>query len=157
LAGCSATPFISGTPTAPSTTLSPEASAPVDAALTAEDSYRLCVDKEADATAEAFGGTRDQISNAPFADSWVVDRCDGSFFVWSDQENGMAPAELVSVGATTCVVGGTVGNAECSELAGSGALIPFIGQSHPMEDAATSHRHVETGHKAGSAVMTLGR
>lgn len=41
-------------------------------------------------------------------------------------------------------------------LAESSALVPFIGQSHPMVDAAKSHRHVETGHKRGSAVITFG-
>jgi NADPH:quinone reductase-like Zn-dependent oxidoreductase len=42
------------------------------------------------------------------------------------------------------------------KLAESGALVPFIGRTDRVEDAAASHRHVETGHKRGSAVITFG-
>ena len=36
-----------------------------------------------------------------------------------------------------------------------GQLKPVIGQCYSMEQIATAHRYVETGHKIGSAVMTL--
>ena len=41
-------------------------------------------------------------------------------------------------------------------LAESGALVPFIGRTDRMEDAALSHQYVESGHKRGSAVITFG-
>jgi hypothetical protein len=31
-----------------------------------------------------------------------------------------------------------------------------IGATHPIEQAAEAHRLVETGHKTGSAVITIG-
>jgi NADPH:quinone reductase-like Zn-dependent oxidoreductase len=42
------------------------------------------------------------------------------------------------------------------DLAESGKLVPVIDTTHPMELAAEAHRHVETRHKAGSAVITIG-
>jgi NADPH:quinone reductase-like Zn-dependent oxidoreductase len=43
-----------------------------------------------------------------------------------------------------------------AELAGRGRFVPVIGTVHPLEDASSAHRHVETGHKVGSAVLTIG-
>jgi len=42
-----------------------------------------------------------------------------------------------------------------AELAEAGKLVPVIGSTHPMRNAADAHRHVETGHKVGSAVITI--
>ncbi|MGC5224473.1 NAD(P)-dependent alcohol dehydrogenase [Micromonospora sp. DT81.3] len=41
------------------------------------------------------------------------------------------------------------------ELVEQGALVPLISSVHPIEQAAESHRVVETGHKRGSAVITF--
>jgi NADPH:quinone reductase-like Zn-dependent oxidoreductase len=41
------------------------------------------------------------------------------------------------------------------ELAKSGAFVPVIDTTHPMNRAADAHRHVETGRKTGSAVIIL--
>lgn len=41
------------------------------------------------------------------------------------------------------------------ELIGADQLRPVIGQCYPMEHIAEAHRYVETGHKTGSAVITL--
>jgi NADPH:quinone reductase-like Zn-dependent oxidoreductase len=41
-------------------------------------------------------------------------------------------------------------------LAGSEKFVPVIDTVHPLADAAAAHRHVETGRKAGSAVLTIG-
>jgi NADPH:quinone reductase-like Zn-dependent oxidoreductase len=43
-----------------------------------------------------------------------------------------------------------------ADLAQSGALAPSIGTTHRLEDAAAAHRHVDSGRKAGSAVLTMG-
>ncbi len=40
-------------------------------------------------------------------------------------------------------------------LADLGAIVPVIGGSHPMEEAAAAHRLVQSGHKRGSAVLTF--
>ncbi len=42
-----------------------------------------------------------------------------------------------------------------AELAEAGKLVPLVGSTHPMRNAADAHRHVETGHKVGSAVITI--
>ena len=42
-----------------------------------------------------------------------------------------------------------------AELAEAGKLVPVIGSTHRMREAADAHRHVETGHKVGSAVITI--
>ncbi|TFC93933.1 hypothetical protein E3T28_16150 [Cryobacterium sinapicolor] len=34
-------------------------------------------------------------------------------------------------------------------------MVPVIGSTHRMGEAADAHRHVETGHKIGSAVITI--
>jgi NADPH:quinone reductase-like Zn-dependent oxidoreductase len=41
------------------------------------------------------------------------------------------------------------------ELAESGSFVPVIDTTHPMDQAADAHRHVQTGHKTGSAVLTF--
>jgi NADPH:quinone reductase-like Zn-dependent oxidoreductase len=43
-----------------------------------------------------------------------------------------------------------------AKLAETGAYVPVIGATHPIEQAAEAHRLVETGHKTGSAVITIG-
>lgn len=43
-----------------------------------------------------------------------------------------------------------------AELAESRRFVPVIDTTHPMERAAEAHRHVDAGHKAGSAVVTFG-
>jgi NADPH:quinone reductase-like Zn-dependent oxidoreductase len=45
--------------------------------------------------------------------------------------------------------------ASLRDLVDEGALVPFIGTVHRMEQAAEAHRLVETGHKRGSAVITF--
>lgn len=42
------------------------------------------------------------------------------------------------------------------ELAESGTFVPVIGTVHPLQRAAEAHRHVDTGRKSGSAVLTIG-
>jgi len=42
-----------------------------------------------------------------------------------------------------------------TELADSGRLVPVIDTVHPLGEAAAAHRHVATGRKAGSAVLTI--
>jgi NADPH:quinone reductase-like Zn-dependent oxidoreductase len=41
------------------------------------------------------------------------------------------------------------------QLAESGQYVPVIDTVHPLEHAAAAHRHVETGRKTGSAVLTI--
>ena len=41
-------------------------------------------------------------------------------------------------------------------LAETGQYVPVIGATHPIEQAAEAHRLVDTGHKTGSAVLTIG-
>ena len=41
------------------------------------------------------------------------------------------------------------------ELAEAGSFLPVIGSTQSMEDGAHAHRQVETGHKRGSAVITI--
>lgn len=41
-------------------------------------------------------------------------------------------------------------------LAESGAFMPVIDTAHPLERASDAYRHVETGRKSGSAVITIG-
>jgi len=43
-----------------------------------------------------------------------------------------------------------------AKLAESGEFVPVIGATHPIESAAEAHRIVDTGHKTGSAVITIG-
>ena len=43
-----------------------------------------------------------------------------------------------------------------AELAETGRFVPVIGATYPIEDAADAHRLVDTGHKTGSAVITIG-
>lgn len=43
-----------------------------------------------------------------------------------------------------------------ADLAETGAFVPVIGSSHPLEEAADAHRLVDTGHKTGSAVILIG-
>jgi len=43
-----------------------------------------------------------------------------------------------------------------AELAESGKLVPVIGVTHPIKHTAEAHRLVDTGHKTGSAVITIG-
>lgn len=40
-------------------------------------------------------------------------------------------------------------------LAETGQYVPVIGATHPIERAAEAHRLVDTGHKTGSAVITM--
>lgn len=42
-----------------------------------------------------------------------------------------------------------------AELAEAGKLVPVIGSTHSMGNAAAAHYRVETGHKVGSAVITI--
>jgi NADPH:quinone reductase-like Zn-dependent oxidoreductase len=37
----------------------------------------------------------------------------------------------------------------------AGELRAVVGARYPLEQAADAHRHVESGHKAGSVVLTL--
>ncbi|WP_198417171.1 NAD(P)-dependent alcohol dehydrogenase [Cryobacterium sinapicolor] len=41
------------------------------------------------------------------------------------------------------------------KLAEAGRFLPVIGSTHAMGDAAHAHRQVESGHKRGSAVLTI--
>ena len=68
--------------------------------------------KVAETYAPAEGGVPSDYVAVPFAESEVIDRGDGSFWVWADFENNHAPAELRDAGALICVVGGTVGSPE---------------------------------------------
>ena len=43
-----------------------------------------------------------------------------------------------------------------AELAESGTFVPVIGATHPIKQASEAHRLVDTGHKTGSAVITIG-
>ncbi len=42
-----------------------------------------------------------------------------------------------------------------AELAETGSFVPVIGATYPIEEAAEAHRLVDTGHKTGSAVITI--
>ena len=42
-----------------------------------------------------------------------------------------------------------------AELAETGTFVPVIGSTHPIAHAAEAHRLVDTGHKTGSAVITI--
>jgi NADPH:quinone reductase-like Zn-dependent oxidoreductase len=44
-----------------------------------------------------------------------------------------------------------------SGLAEAGTLTPTLDRSYPMTQVAEAHRHVETGHKKGSIVITMDR
>lgn len=41
------------------------------------------------------------------------------------------------------------------QLAEAGRLVPVIGTTHPLAHTAEAHRHVDTQHKTGSAVITI--
>ena len=43
-----------------------------------------------------------------------------------------------------------------AELAEAGKFVPVIGATYPIEQSADAHRLVDTGHKSGSAVVTIG-
>ena len=55
------------------------------------------------------GGDFYEVKYASFADSFIHERADGLFFVYSEVENGNVDASLAAVGAANCVVGGTLG------------------------------------------------
>ncbi|KTG21050.1 hypothetical protein AUR66_17335 [Haloferax profundi] len=42
------------------------------------------------------------------------------------------------------------------DLAEEGTLRPVIDREYPLNDIADAHRYVDTGHKAGSVVVTVG-
>ncbi|WP_052745459.1 zinc-binding dehydrogenase [Allosalinactinospora lopnorensis] len=42
-----------------------------------------------------------------------------------------------------------------TELAEKSSIRPVIERDYPMERAADAHRHVGTGHKKGSVVLTM--
>jgi NADPH:quinone reductase-like Zn-dependent oxidoreductase len=58
------------------------------------------------------------------------------------------------------VAGAATGRREDVEflaaLAESGAFSPVIGRRYPLEQVADAYRYVETGHKQGNVVLTVG-
>jgi NADPH:quinone reductase-like Zn-dependent oxidoreductase len=42
-----------------------------------------------------------------------------------------------------------------TELVAAGALRPVIDRTYPLEETPDAHRHVDTGHKRGSVVITM--
>ncbi|WP_151199517.1 hypothetical protein [Cryobacterium sp. LW097] len=84
--------------------------------LTAGGAYRLCMDASAQnqiefntsSTVTGAPRTRADYENAPLADSTVIDRGDGYFFVYSDLTDHSAAADISEAGASYCLVGGTL-------------------------------------------------
>lgn len=99
-------PTKTATPTpkpTPTQTVAAPAPAP-SGELTPETAYQACVAK----AIELAKSTPDQYVNVPFADSEVVLRTDGNYWVYSELSDYRASPELVDAGATHCVLGGTI-------------------------------------------------
>lgn len=58
------------------------------------------------------------------------------------------------------IAGPSTGKAEdlrfLAQLAEAGEFKPVIGRSYPLDQIADAHWHVDTGHKKGNVVVTLG-
>ncbi|GAA2035599.1 hypothetical protein GCM10009819_20110 [Agromyces tropicus] len=90
------------------TAMPPASDAPVapdaDHPLTALDAYALCRAQ----TFAYYPGDFALLEYAPFADATVLQRTDGLWFAYIEVDDGNRPADQVDVGASNCIVGGTL-------------------------------------------------
>ena len=120
-AGCApteTTPSPSPAPaeTTPVPSLAPttEPPAPRDASspLEAIDAYALCRAQ----TTGYYPGDFALVEFAPFVDATVLLRDDGLWFVYIEVSDGNREPALVDVGASNCIVGGSLGEPEWAQF-----------------------------------------
>ena len=119
LSACTAaTPATSEPPTASASATPPTSAPPTEtpgasdrgpaSSLEAIDAYALCKAQ----TTGYYPGDFAKVHFAPFDAASVLLRDDQSWFVWIDVDDENREPELVDVGASNCVVGGTLGEPE---------------------------------------------
>jgi len=105
----------SPSPSASPTPLAPEerdASTPFDE----WDAYLACRHLTPSYFYSESGGDFYEVTYASFADSFIHERADGLFFVYSEVENGNVPPESASLAAANCVIGGTLGKPQYAQF-----------------------------------------
>jgi len=128
LSGCGLLP---SAPTAPSPSASAESPSPSPSASPTPivpeerdastrfdewDAYLACRQLTPSYFYTDNGGDFYEVKYASFADSFIHERADGLFFVYSEVENGNEPPASASLAAANCVVGGTLGNPQYAQF-----------------------------------------
>ena len=93
----------------PAITITPNPTArTADSPLELIDVYALCKAQ----TIGFYEGDPGLVTFADFAGSFVAVREDGAYFVYVEASDGNLEPDLVNVGASNCIVGGTIGAPE---------------------------------------------
>lgn len=122
------TPAPSAVPTAPPATR--DASSPLESI----DAYALCRAQ----TTGYYPGDFALVDFAPFDEATVLQRDDGLWFAYIEVSDGNREPALVDVGASNCIVGGTIGEPEWKRFGSmtrDGAAEIIAGYNDPLGDA----------------------
>lgn len=109
---------------------------------------------------ERFDVIMDTVGNAPWSRSNRALREGGRLLLVVASLPQMLQGPWVSMGRRKVVAGPVPENVEdlqlLADLARQGAFHPFIGRRYKLEEMAEAHRYVDTGHKRGNVVVTVG-
>jgi NADPH:quinone reductase-like Zn-dependent oxidoreductase len=109
---------------------------------------------------ETYDVILDTAGTAPYSRSGGSLKKGGRLLVVLGTLPGMVQAAWVSLTSSNKVIAGPAGNRTedvrlLGQLAEAGAFTPVIDRCYPFEQIVEAHRHVDSGHKKGSVVVTL--